>query len=349
MRTRSQSRPRAVLPTRLAVAAVAGGLVLTGCSEGLSGGDGESTILRLALNQTESHPSYIALDNFTQRLDEASDGRLKLDVYANETLGAQAEALQLVSDDIIAMAIVSGTQLENLNQDFRVFNMPSVFDDVDHQMRVINDPAIVGDLYTSLEDGSHFTVIGGFTQGSRHIYAGKPITTPEEMSGVKIRVQESALHLAMINAMGGSATPMSFGEVYTAMQSGVLDGAENNEVSYVSQKHFEVARHLSMTNHLVGLDYMIINTEVYDSMSEQDRDIFDEQWRITYTEHADLWAQATEEAIAEAQAGGATFHEVDADAFREVLEPLAERFLTSSIQRDLFEATRALSQEGGQS
>ena len=333
-------------PLRAGVLAAALTLGLSACSAaGAPGGQDGQTVLRLALNQAEGHPSYIALQSFDERLQERTEGRMAVDVYANETLGAQAEALQLVSDDIIALAIVSGTQLENLHPDFLVFNMPKVFDDVEHQLRVVNDPAIVGDLYSSLEESESFTVLGGFTQGSRHLYTSWPVIEPDDMAGLKIRVQESPLHLAMIDAMGGSATPMAYGEVYTAMQSGVLDGAENNEVSYVTQKHFEVARHLSETNHLVGLDYLIVNTDTLAEMDEQDRQIFLEEWETTYLEHADLWAEATEEAIAEAKAGGAEFHEVDDEAFEQALEPLQERFLTTPSQQALFDAARAAAGE----
>lgn len=273
---------------------------------------------------------------------------MTIDIYANETLGAQAEVLQLVSDDIIGLAIVSGTQLENLNRDFLVFNMPKVFDDVDHQMRVINDPDIVGDLYTSLEDSNNITVLGGFTQGSRHIYATDPVIEPADMAGMKIRVQESALHIRMIEAMGGTATPMAYGEVYTALQSGVLDGAENNEVSYVTQRHFEVADDWSYTNHLVGLDYMIISSSVLNNMSEEDRELFLEEWTATYEYHTDLWEEETVRATEAAKEGGATFHEVDEAAITEALEPLQDEFLTTENQRRLFDEARALS-EGGQS
>ena len=330
--------------TAVALTAVAS-LALVGCGQGTTDGQGERTILRLALNQSETHPSFIALDHFSQRLEESTDGRLSVDVYANETLGAQAEALQLVSDDIIELAIVSGTQLENLNPDFSVFNMPKVFDDVEHQMQVINDPAIVGDLYSSLTEDQNITVLGGFTQGARHIYSTRPVTTPEDMAGLKIRVQESPLHLAMINAMGGSGTPMAYGEVYTALQSGVLDGAENNEVSYFTQKHYEVADHLSETAHLVGLDYLIINADVLAEMSEEDRATFDAEWEAAYTEHTQLWAEATEQAIADAEAGGAQFHEVDDEAFTEALAPLQDQFLTTPAQRALFDAVRAAAGE----
>lgn len=333
---------------RIAAAATAAGLVLAGCGGGgddtaSAGGDGggESTTLRLALNQTEQHPSFVALDNFGKRLSEATDERLTIDVYPNETLGAQQEALQLVSDGSVELAIVSGTQLENLNKDFGVFNLPLVFDSVESQMGVVNDLEVVGDLYSSLEGSNKITVVGGFTQGTRSVYSTKgPIETPDDLKGQKLRVQESPLQIAMAEAMGASATPMAFGEVYTALQSGVLDGAENNEVSYFTQKHFEVAKHYSRTNHLVGLDYLIVNSDVLSAMSEEDRAAFDEEWAATYEEHTELWEEETQKSIEAAEAGGATFTDVDEDAFRAVLEPLADEFLTTDSQRALHEAAQ---------
>lgn len=323
------------------VAAMA--LALTACGGGSGSADGgaDGKTMRLALNQTETHPSYIALDSFGERLSESTEGRWDIDVYANETLGAQQEAIQLVSDGTVEMAIVSGTQLENLNEDFRVFNLPQVFDDVEHQMKVVGDEEITGELYSSLED-QKITVLGGFTQGTRSVYnTEKPINTPEDLAGMKIRVQESDVHMKMIELMGGSATPMAFGEVYTALQSGVLDGAENNEISYLTQKHNEVAKYFSNTNHLVGLDYLVINTDVLAEMSEEDRAAFDAEWDAAVTEHTDLWLSETDAAIKELEAAGTKFNDVDAEAFRTALQPLIDEYVTTDSAKALYEATRA--------
>ncbi|MGO1581847.1 MAG: TRAP transporter substrate-binding protein, partial [Actinomycetaceae bacterium] len=291
--------------------------------------------------RTRVHRSYIALENFGAYLEENTDG-WGIEVFPNETLGAQAEALQLVSDGSVDMAIVSGTQLENLNEDFVVFNLPRVFDDVEHQMNVIHDPEITGDLYTSLEDSNNFTVLGGFTQGSRSIYTTEgPVETPEDLAGQDIRVQESELHIAMAEALGGNGTPLAYGELYTGLQSGVVDAAENNEVSYFTQRHYEVAPYWSYTNHLVGLDYLIINSDILESMSEEDRAAFEEGWTAAHEEHTQLWAEATQEAIDGATEGGATFTEVDDAAFAEPLEALADEFITTDSQRELYDAARA--------
>src|SRR5690606_11464626 len=158
-------------------------------STGSGGGSSEGQTMRLALNQTEEHPSYIALDNFGSYLEENTGG-WGIDVFPNETLGAQAEALQLVSDGSVDMAIVSGTQLENLNKDFVVFNLPKVFDDVEHQMSVIHDPELTGDLFSSLEESNNITVLGCFAPAATAIYTSDgPVETPADLAGKKIRVQ----------------------------------------------------------------------------------------------------------------------------------------------------------------
>ncbi|WP_404288716.1 TRAP transporter substrate-binding protein [Glutamicibacter arilaitensis] len=316
-------------------------LTLAACGGTDASGGGDSTELRLALNQTETHPSYIALDNMGQNLEDATGGSVSVDVYANETLGAQQEAIQLVSDGSVDMAVVSGTQLENLNPEFQVFNLPGVFDNVEHQMSVVGDDAIVGELYASLEE-QNLTVLGGFTQGTRSIYNAKaPINTPEDMQGMKVRVQESDVQLDMIKAMKGAPTPMAFGEVYTALQSGVIDAAENNEVSYLTQKHSEVAKYFSNTNHLVGLDYVVINTDAYEAMSEEDRTAFDEQWDAAVTEHTALWTTETEKAHTELEAAGVEFNDVDAEAFQTALKPLIEKYVKTDSAKKIYDAARA--------
>ncbi|QGH70985.1 DctP family TRAP transporter solute-binding subunit [Pseudactinotalea sp. HY158] len=331
--------------TPILVAGIASaGLLLGACSGGGSsdGGDGSGSTMRLALNQTEEHPSYIALDNFGQALEESTDGRWGIDVFPNETLGAQAEALQLVSDGSVDMAVVSGAQLENLNADFTAYNLPKVFTDIDHQMQVINNPGeLTSELFASLEESNNLTVIGGLTQGSRSVYTTfGAVESPADLAGKKMRVQESDLNVAIAEALGAAATPMAYGELYTGLQSGVVDAAENNEVSYFTQKHFEVAPYFSYTNHVVGLDYVIINTDKLESMTDEDRAAFDEGWAAAWAEHTELWTQATQDAIDGATAGGATFTEVDDAAFSDALAAVAEEFIKTDNQQALYDNAR---------
>lgn len=306
---------------------------------------GESSVepqtLRLAINQTEDYPSTIALTSFGERLAAATDGRWSIDVFPNEQLGAQAEALQLVSDGAVDLAIVAGPQLENLNKDFVVFNLPGVFENDEHEMAVVNDPDITGDLYKSLED-QNITVYGGFTAGMRGIYTAEgPIMIPADLAGMKIRVQETDTMVRMIELMGGKATPMAFGEVYTALQSGVIDGAENAEPSYTTQKHNEVAKYYSYTNHLINSDYLVINTDLLASMSAEDQEIFRAEWDTTLVEYMAMWGQSIDDAIAEAEASGTIFTIPDNAAFLEALAPLAAETITNDVQQKLYDDAKA--------
>lgn len=323
------------------IAGTAVALAACGGEDGSGDAGGSGTMMRLALNQTEDHPSFIALENFGAALEEATDGAWGIDVYPNETLGAQQETLQMTSNGSVEMSIVSGTQLENLNPDFLVLNMPGAFDDIENQMRILGDQEVVGELFASLEESQNITVIGGFTQGERSVYNTQgPVETPDDLSGQALRVQESDLHLAMASALGASGTPLAYGEVYTGLNSGVIDAAENNEISYSTQDHFEVAPYLSLTRHLVGTDYLIINTDVLNSMDDDQRAAFDDEWAAATEEHTSLWEEQTAQAIDDAEAGGAEINEVDADAFQEALAALPEEFLTEESQTVLWDAVR---------
>ena len=319
------------------------GLMLAGCGGGAGEPGGqESKTIKIALNQTETHPSFIALEAFSEKLKADTNGRLNLEVYPNSQLGDQKEYLQSVSSGVFDMAIVSAPQLENLNKDFVLFSLPKVFDSIDHQMKVLADKNVVGDVYKSLETSNNITVVGGLTQGARSVYTKDKIAnTPADLAGKKIRVQESPVFLSMVKALGASATPMAYSEVYTGLQSGVIDGAENNEISYFTQKHFEVAPYFSYSRHLIGTDFMIINSKTLNSMPSEDRAAFDKGWEAAWKQHTELWKTDTEKAIKDATAAGATFQEVDADAYAKALEPLQAEFLTTALQKKLLENIRA--------
>lgn len=333
-------------PAAVAAAAV---LVLgaAGCSSAApeEGPGSAGGTLRFAMNSPEANPIYGAASTLASSLEEATEGRWKIEIFANEILGTQQETLDLVEDGSLDFAIVSGPVLVDLNPDFGVFDLPAIFDSIDHQMKVINNDEITAPLYTSLED-RNIAVIGAFTQGERSVYTTKgPVTEPKDLNGVKLRVQQSDLFVDMLAAMGATPTPMSFGEVYTALQSGVVDGAENNEVSYAANKHFEVASYYSYTKHVISVDYVVASVSMLEGMSEQDRAAVDAAFESAVQEHLTLWAQRTAEAIAEAEAGGATFFkDVDAAKFQEALAPVRDKYASGSeVIKSIVDSARRLS------
>ncbi|GAA4965391.1 TRAP transporter substrate-binding protein [Kineococcus glutinatus] len=332
----------------------AAALALTGCSAGsgrtttdTAPGAGDSTaaeadtVFKLAFNQADTHPQAVALDAMGERIKERTDGAYDVDVFPNETLGAQKETIELVQAGTIQFAMVASPLMENYNPDFVVFNLPFVFDSQEHQRRTTNDPEIVSELYSSLED-HNLRVLAGFHGGVRSMYnSDGPITTPADMAGKKIRVIESDTNLEMIRLMGGNGTPMGMGEVYTAIQSGVIDGAENNELTYANSKHAEVAKFYSYTKHLMLPDYLITNPTVLETLPADVRTIFEEEIAKAVEEEGALWETEIVKAKEAAEAAGATFNEVDKAAFDAAIEPLTEAKLTNDFVRGIHEQVRA--------
>ncbi|PFG34220.1 TRAP transporter substrate-binding protein [Sanguibacter antarcticus] len=316
-------------------------LSLAACSSDGGDGDGGTTTFKIAFNQTDTHPQYVALDHLGDRIKERTDGRYDLEVFPNETLGGQKDTIELVQAGSIEFSMVAGSLLENFNPDFVVFNLPYTFDSQEHQRATVNDPEITGDLFASIED-QNISVLAGFHGGVRSVYnSEKPINTPDDLAGMKIRVIESDTNIEMMKLMGGSGTPMGQGEVYTAIQSGVLTGAENNESIYANLKHAEIAKYYSYTRHLMFPDYLIVNPATMDALSEEDRAVFTEEIAAALDEEAELWVDEVVKSKAAAEEAGAIFNEVDADAFREALEPLIEQKVTSDVARTLYDKVRA--------
>ena len=327
----------------------AGAALLGGCASQEGAVTGVDRVLSISLGQAESHPSYGSLVSFGERIAEATDGRYGARVYANNSLGDQQETVQLVSDGAIDMAVVSGTQIENSSPRFLPMNVAGVFDDIDHQNRVMLDESIVGELFASLEPQKRLSVLGGYTQGGRHLYTAQgPIESVEDLEGLKIRVQESEIFLRLIRNIGGVPTPMAYSEVYTGLQAGVLDGAENNEISYVTQRHYEVAKHFTLTNHLIGFDFLLANTDLLETMDEQDSVALRAAWAETQSEFVEIWKQQTEDATATMLERGVVITEPDPEVFTAIIEETGISLLEDPADFALYEAIRGAA-EGGDS
>ncbi|MCC3356155.1 TRAP transporter substrate-binding protein [Bacillus sp. REN16] len=333
----------AVAILMMSILAACGG----GGSESASNGDSgnkKTKELKLGFNQPENHPQYKAMEEFSEKFYEETDGAYRIKIYPNELLGAQREVLELVQSGTVSMSITPGSLLENINKDFVVFNLPYVFDSVDHQQAVLNDPEVTGELFSSLEDQG-LTVLGGFHGGVRNVYnSEKPVNTPEDLAGMKIRVMESDTNIQMMEYMGGVGTPMGQGEVYTAIQSGVIEGGENNELIYNNLKHVEIAPYYTYTQHLMVPDYLMINADVLKGMSEEHQKLLREGIVSAFDREFELFAEFVAEAKASAEEQGAKFNEVDIKVFQDAVAPLLEEKLENDFQKGLYEKVRELAQ-----
>lgn len=336
------------------IAAAAMALSLTACSGGFEAkeppadvSNEDSTtaataekVYRVSFNQTETHPQYVALTNLGKRMADATDGKCSLEVFPNETLGNQKDSIELVQAGTVDFAMVAGSLLENFNPDFVVFNLPYTFDDKEHQQKVFMDPELTDELFSSIED-ENISVLGAFHAGVRNVYnSKKPINTPADLDGMKIRVIESDTNLKMMELMGGSGTPMGQGEVYTAIQSGVIDGGENNESIFANLKHFEVAKYYSYTRHLMFPDYLITNPNLLKDMDPACSEFLKKDMPTTQKEQGELWDKEIDKSIEMAKEAGAEFNEADVAAFRDAVKPLVEESLTNDFTRDLYAKVR---------
>lgn len=315
---------------------------LAGCSSsgGGDGGEGSTTTLRVAFNQNASHPQAQAILELSDALEEATDGAYALELYPDATLGSQEETIEQVQSGTIDLAVVAGSLLENFNPDFNVVNLPYMYQSPEHQMEVLNDDEIVGDLYASLES-QNIEILAAYHGGVRNVYSAKgPVETPEDLAGQKIRVIGSDTNVKMMELMGGVGTPMAQGEVYTAIQSGVIDGGENNELIYSSLSHDEIAPYYSRTEHLMMPDYLITSPTVWDTFDDETREIFEDLIADSIDTQLAAFDEAVAASISDAKAAGAEFIDVDVDLFRDAVLPLHDELITDS-NRAVYDAINA--------
>ena len=227
--------------------------------------------------------------------------------------------------------------------------MPYLFDSVEAYHETMMDTDYMEQIYESTDEAG-FRVMTWYNAGTRSFYAKTPIETPDDLKGKKIRVQQSQASVAMTQAFGAAASPMSFGEVYTAIQQGVIDGAENNELALTNNKHGEVAKYYAYNNHQMVPDMLIANLKFLEGLSDEERKIFTDAARISTEVEMENWDEQVAEAkrIAEEDMG-VQFSEVDVEAFKEKVLPLHEQMLEENPKiRDFYSHIQEVNKESGQ-
>lgn len=317
--------------------------VLMGCSGDKNQETTKSNTLKVAFNQSEAHPQYKALKELGDKLEKETNGQYKLEISPNALLGDQRAATELVQNGVIQMAVVGNPVVENFNKDFAVIGLPYIYDSIDHQKNVFLSGKL-DDLFKSVSKNG-FEVVGAYTAGARSIYTNKPIEKPEDLKGYKVRVMQSDTMKKMVDLMGGVGTPMAQGEVYTAIQQGVLEGGENNEVTYADLKHYEVAKYFSYTNHLMVPDLIIVNEKVYNGMTKENKEIFDKLVKESVDLEFKAWAENVDVAKKLAVENGAQFIDLSIKPFQENVKPLQESVRNSSeVTKKIYDDIRSLAQ-----
>jgi len=294
-----------------------------------------ATEIKVAFNQSDKHPQYIALEDLGKKLSAETDGRYEVKVYPNALLGDQRAALELLQNGAIQMAMVANPLAENYDKSFRVIGLPYVYNGSSHQETVFTS-GVLDELFSSTEKFG-FEVLTAYTAGARSMYTKNgPVKNIADMKGQKIRVMQSDTMIKILDCMGGTGVPMSQGEVYSAVQQGVLDGAENNEITYVDLKQYEVAPYFSATRHLMMPDLLAVSSDFISSMSDEDQATLRRLAKESTPNQFKLWSDRIETAKKTAQDKGATFNEVDIKPFQQSCQKLQAELLETPEQKALF-------------
>jgi len=287
--------------------AILGLPLLLACSEG-------AHVLRLAHGLDVGHPVHRAMRFMEARLGELSGGRLRLEIHPSEQLGSERECLELLQIGSLAMTKVSAAVLENFAPPFRVFGVPYLFRDDAHRFQVLGGP-LGKELLHGLEP-YRLRGLAYFDAGSRSFYTrDRPVRSPDDLAGLKIRVQESPTAIALVRSLGAGATPIAWGELYTALQQGVVDGAENNPPSFHLSRHYEVARHLSLDRHTAVPDVLLVSRHAWRRLDAEERGWLERAADEAAEMQKALWKAATADALRAVEADGVTIHRPDPAGF----------------------------------
>lgn len=301
--------------------------MLAGC-----GSDGDSKrIIRIGHNQSSEHPTHIALTAFEEYIEENLGDKYEVEVYPSELLGSQTDMVQLTQTGAIDFCVASNAILETFSKNYEIFNLPYLFTSQEAYHDVMDDTSITDQLFKSTAKAG-FEAVTWLDAGTRNFYTvKKPIEKPEDLKGMKIRVQQSPTNVEMMRLLGGSATPMGFGDVYTALQSNIIDGAENNELALTNNGHGDVCKYYSYDMHQMVPDILIGNYNFLESLSDEERAIFEEGFKIVNTVEREEWTNAVNIAKDRAEnEQGVNFYYPDVQPFMDACKPLHETVLNNN-------------------
>ena len=288
-----------------------------------------TTVLKLGHGLDPSHSVHKAMEFMAKRVGEKSEGRMRVDIYPSEQLGSERECLELLQIGSLDMTKVSCSVLEGFVPAMSVLSLPYIFRDEEHRFQVLEGE--VGKRL--LLEGEKYWLRGlcYFDAGTRSFYSkGKPILIPGDLAGLKIRTQESPTSIKMVQTMGGSPTPIAWGELYSALQQGVVDGAENNPPSFFLSRHYEVCKFYSLDEHTGVPDVLLISTKSWRNLSTDAKQILQEAVEECAQLQKTLWKEATRLALESVQNAGVEIHYPDKSEFILKVQSMYDSFSSSS-------------------
>lgn len=297
-------------------------------------------VLRLAHGLDEKHPVHQGMAFMAEKLAEESGGKLMVKIFSGGQLGGERQCLELLQIGSLDMTKVSSAVLEGFAPKYQVLGLPYIFRDKAHAHKVFDGP-IGKEL---LDDGDKYWLKGlcFYDAGARSFYSiDKPILTPNDLDGMKIRVMKSNTAVEMVSAFGGSPTPISWGELYTSLQQGVVDGAENNPPSFYTSHHFEVCKHYAINEHTSVPDVLLINLQTWNKLSSQEKEWLQKAVAKSVIEQRKLWETSEKYSLEQVQKAGVKIYYPDKQPFMDKVEKMHASFAKDERFREIIEKIKA--------
>ncbi len=300
--------------------------------QGVGSGGAQQMVLKLGHGLDTGHPVHKAMEFMKQRLEELSSGAVTIDIYPSSVLGSETQSIEQLQNGSLAMTKTSAAAMENFIPAMAVFGLPYVFRDGEHYWNVLE-----GDIGRSLLEAGEKKFLRGlcyYDAGSRNFYTkDKPIRTPDDLTGLKIRVMNSATAIDMVKAMGGAPTPIAWGELYSALAQGTVDGAENNPPSFSSNKHYEVCKHFSLDGHTRIPDMLLMSAKVWNKLDPWVQGWVQQAANDSVVFQRKLWEEKSLQALEQAKAEGVTVYDVDTAAFAAKVAPMLEKVENPDVRK----------------
>lgn len=297
--------------------------------------------LRSSDTHPDGYPTVVAVQHMGKLLMERSDGRLCIEVFHSSQLGEEKDVIEQVQFGVIDMARVSMGPFNSVVEETQVVSLPYIFRSVEHMHAVMDGP--IGDDIAAAFGKADLAGLAFYDSGSRSFYnSKKPINSIDDIDGMSFRVMQSDIFVSMVDALGGDATPMAYGEVYSAIETGVIDGAENNWPSFDSSGHFEVAPYYTLDQHLIVPEVLVISQKSMDGLSAEDQQLVRQAAKDSVPFMRELWAAREAESEQRmVDAGVKIVRDIDKTPFIEAMVPVYEKFVTTDTLRSLVERIQA--------
>ena len=287
----------------------------------------QNMVLKAHDTHPAGYPTVVAVESMGKKLEAATNGRIKVQMFAGAVLGQEKEAVEQTQLGAIQLARISLGVIGPVVPEVDVFNMPFVFRDIAHMRKVI-DGEVGDDLLAKVTASpARLVGLGWMDGGSRSLYTKKPVRSPADLKGQKIRMMGNPVFVDTMNAMGGNGIAMAYGEVFTSLQTGVIDGAENNPPSYFTANHYTTpAQYYSQTNHLIIPEILVMSKVAWDKLNAADQALVKKVAKEAQLEQRALWDKSVTEYSAKLKAAGVEFINIDNKPFFEATAPVRAKY-----------------------